>query len=103
MTFLTCWDRESLKDTHIKNSCHVQSASTANGGFKLLPSHRPIALQQVQQQEGPAQTQRWNTKTSKTGLIVVIQRYLKMLNGQNLDKRERGGMCFGSKALRKVL
>ena len=44
-----------------------------------------------------AQTQRWNTKTSETAPIFDVQCYLKRLNGQEIDNRERGGMRFDSK------
>ena len=46
------------------------------------------------------QTQRWNTKTSETTPIIDVQRYLKRLNGQKFDNRERGGMRFAPKGLR---
>ena len=47
-----------------------------------------------------AQTQRWNTKTSEMALILVVQRYLKRLNGQEFDNKELVGMRFGPIGLR---
>ena len=48
-----------------------------------------------------AQTQRWNTKMAETTPIIDVQGYLKRLNGQELDNKERGGMRFRSKSLGK--
>ena len=92
----------SLK-THVKSSCHVQSAGTANRGLKSLPSHHSIALLVKASTiiEGGVQTQRWNTKTTETTPILVVQRYLKGLKRQELDNRERGSTRFCSKGLRK--
>ena len=50
-----------------------------------------------------AQTQRWNTKTTETTPIIVVQRYSKGLNGQEFDNKERGGMRSRSKSLGKKL
>ena len=89
----------SLK-THVKSSCHIQSAGMANRGLKSLPSHhfdRSTSASTIT--EAGAQTQRWNTKTSETTSIIDVQRYLKELNGQDLNNRERGGMSLGSKSL----
>ena len=47
-----------------------------------------------------AQTQRWKTKTSEMALILVVQRYLKRLNGQEFDNKELVGMRFGPIGLR---
>ena len=88
-----------LADTRTKVLLYVQSAGTASRGLESLPSHHFDRSTACTITEAGAQTQIWNTKTTKTTPIIDVQRYLKELNGQDPNNRERGGMSLGSKSL----